>query len=97
MFLANIRRRVAVVALCLIFVQGGAHQAQQFGSTPSVAQASRAQTAPVRTAESWMTRLAPDRGRPVSTGDGGPKLHREDQPDVRRLALSTRSFSFTRP
>ena len=79
MFLANIRPRVAVVALCLIFVQGRAHQAQQFGSTPPVAKASRAQTAPVldgrvlddpawkdvpAVVDFWHT--APDAGQPSS-------------------------------
>lgn len=47
MFLADVRPIAAMVTLCLIFVQGGAHQAQQFRSTPPLAQASRAQTAPV--------------------------------------------------
>lgn len=79
MFLADVRPIAAMVTLCLIFVQGRAHQAQQFGSTPPVAQASRAQTAPVldgrilddpawkdipAVVDFWQT--APDAGQPSS-------------------------------
>ena len=47
MFLDHLRPTVALVTLCLIFVQGRAHQAQQLPSAPPVAQASLARTAPV--------------------------------------------------
>ena len=47
MFLDHLRPAVALVTLCLIFVQGSAHQAQQLPSAPPVAQASLARTAPV--------------------------------------------------
>jgi hypothetical protein len=47
MFLDHLRPAVALVTLCLIFVQGRAHQAQQLPATPPVAQASLARTAPV--------------------------------------------------
>ena len=70
---------MTLVTLCLIFVQGSAHQAQQLPSTPPVAQASLARTAPVldgrvlddpawlgrlRPLEFWQT--APDAGQPSS-------------------------------
>ena len=47
MLLDHLRPAMALVTLCLIFVQGRAHQAQQLPSAPPVAQASRAATAPV--------------------------------------------------
>ena len=79
MFLDHLRPGVALVTLCLIFVQGRAHQAQQLPSAPPVAQASRARTAPVldgrilddpawqdvpALVEFWQT--APDAGQPSS-------------------------------
>ena len=79
MFLDHLRPAVALVTLCLIFVQGRAHQAQQLPSAPPVAQASRARTAPVldgrilddpawqdvpALVEFWQT--APDAGQPSS-------------------------------
>ena len=79
MFLDHLRPAVALVTLCLIFVQGSAHQAQQLPSTPPVAQASLARTAPVLNGrvlddparqdvsalvEFWQT--APDAGQPSS-------------------------------
>jgi hypothetical protein len=47
MDLAHLIPRVALVTLCLIFVQGRAHQAQQLPTGPPAAQASRARTPPV--------------------------------------------------
>ena len=47
MFLDHLRPAVALVTLCLIFVQGRAHQAQQLPSAPPVAPASLVRTAPV--------------------------------------------------
>ena len=79
MFLDHLRPAVALVTLCLIFVQGRAHQAQQLPSAPPVAQASLARTAPVlggkvlddpawqdvpAPVEFWQT--APDAGQPSS-------------------------------
>jgi hypothetical protein len=79
MVLRDLRPPAALVTLCLIFVQGRAHHAQQFPSTPPVAQASRAQTAPVldgkilddpawkdvpALVDFWQT--APDAGQPSS-------------------------------
>jgi len=80
MFLDHLRPAVALVTLCLIFVQGRAHQAQQLPSAPPVAQASLARTAPVldgrvlddpawrqdvpALVEFWQT--APDAGQPSS-------------------------------
>jgi hypothetical protein len=79
MFLNHLRPAVALVTLCLIFVQGRAHQAQQLPSAPPVAQASLARTAPVLDGrvlddpawqdvpvlvEFWQT--APDAGQPSS-------------------------------
>jgi hypothetical protein len=70
---------VALLTLCLIFVQGRAHQPQQWPATPPVAQASRAWTAPVvdgripddpawqgvpALVDFWQT--APDAGQPSS-------------------------------
>lgn len=79
MFLDHLRPAVALVILCLIFVQGRAHQAQQLPSAPPAPQASLARTAPVldgrvrddsarqnvpALVESWQT--APDAGQPSS-------------------------------
>jgi hypothetical protein len=47
MFLADLRPRLALLTLCLIFVQGRAQQAQQLPAAPPVAQASRARVSPV--------------------------------------------------
>jgi hypothetical protein len=79
MFPDHLRPAVALVTLCLIFVQGRAHQAQQLPPAPPVAQASRANVAPVldgrilddpawqdvpALVEFWQT--APDAGQPSS-------------------------------
>lgn len=58
MFLDHLRPAVALVTLCLIFVQGSAHQAQQLPSTPPVAREVSALV------EFWQT--APDAGQPSS-------------------------------
>ena len=79
MFWADVRPIVALVTLCLVFLQGRAPQAQQTAPAPPIAQASRAQTAPVMdgrilddpawkdvpaVVDFWQT--APDAGQPSS-------------------------------
>jgi hypothetical protein len=79
MDLAHHIPRVVLVTLCLIFVQGRAHQAHQLASGPPTAPASRAPTAPVLDGkilddlawqdvpplvDFWQT--APDAGQPSS-------------------------------
>jgi hypothetical protein len=79
MFLDHLRPSVALVTLCLIFVQGRADQAQQLPAAPPAAQASRASTTPVLDGrilddpawqdvspliDFWQT--APDAGQPSS-------------------------------
>jgi hypothetical protein len=48
-------------------------------------------------ASSSSYRLTPHRRGPASRRHARSQLHRQDQPDVRRRALSTRFFSLTRP
>ena len=74
MFLDHLRPAVALVTLCLIFVQGRAHQAQQLPSAPPVAQASLVRTAPVLDG-----RVLDDpagRTSPLSSNSGKPPRRR---------------------
>jgi hypothetical protein len=79
MFLADLRPQVALLTLCLIFVQGRAQQAQQLPAAPPVAEASRARVSPIldgrilddpawqdvpSLVDFWQT--APDAGQPSS-------------------------------